>query len=183
MNCAKCNTTIPAGRVQLGFKVCVDCSTAQPYGCIDVVYHKTGNTIEVTTQEHAQAVRNASKRMGFGIMRGMRPGKTTNKKIVIEGARPVRMLPKPATGNFESVGTEMMAMIDSANYTGAVDYINTQYKEYQITLDQRNQFMAIIDTLKPKEKLQKVNLSAYSKSEASAPGLTEIDYAFRNWKK
>lgn len=183
MNCAKCNTTIPAGRVQLGFKVCVDCSTAQPYGCIDVVYHKTGNTIEVTTQEHAQAVRNASKRMGFGIMRGMRPGKTTNKKIVIEGAKPVRMLPVASSDKFESVGAEMMSLIESLNITGAVNYVNTQYKEYQITITQRNQLMDIIKTLTPKENVQKVNLTAYSKSEASIPSLTEIDYAFRNWKK
>ena len=35
-------------------------------GCI--VYHKTGNTIEVTTGEVADSVRRLSRRRGFGTM-------------------------------------------------------------------------------------------------------------------
>jgi len=32
MTC-KCNNTIPQGRVDLGYEVCVDCSTTEQYGC------------------------------------------------------------------------------------------------------------------------------------------------------
>ena len=183
MNCAKCHNAIPVGRLQLGFKVCVDCSTAQPYGCIDVVYHKTGNTIEVTTQEHAQAVRNASKRMGFGIMRGMRPGKTTNRKIVVEGATPVRMLPKHATHNFDQVGADMMTEFETNGVEAANKLINKQYADFQITLQQRNQLADILKSITPKEVVVKVNMKAYSKQEVTQQPPSEIDYAFRNWKK
>ena len=37
-------------------------------GVVDVVYHKTGNTIEITTGEVADSVRKLSRRRGFGTM-------------------------------------------------------------------------------------------------------------------
>ena len=42
MKC-KCKDIIPQGRVRLGFKVCVKCSTVERYGCAPVINHKTGN--------------------------------------------------------------------------------------------------------------------------------------------
>ena len=42
-----CGNIIPKKRVEMGYKVCVECSTTEKYGCIDIIYHKTGNTIEI----------------------------------------------------------------------------------------------------------------------------------------
>ena len=42
MKC-KCNKPIPNGRLRLGFKVCISCSSVEAYGCAPVINHKTGN--------------------------------------------------------------------------------------------------------------------------------------------
>ena len=43
----KCNHNIPQARLDLGYTVCVECSTEEKLGCIDTINHKTGNTIQV----------------------------------------------------------------------------------------------------------------------------------------
>ena len=65
MKC-KCDNTIPQGRVDLGYKVCVDCSTTEAYGCAPLINHKTGNTIQIVTQEVAKALHKAGRRKGYG---------------------------------------------------------------------------------------------------------------------
>ena len=49
MKC-KCTKIIPAGRVGLGYKTCVDCSTTELYSYIPIIEHKTGNTIQIVSQ-------------------------------------------------------------------------------------------------------------------------------------
>jgi len=49
MKC-KCNNIIPAPRVKLGYTVCVQCSTVEPYGCAPVINHKTGNSIQIMSK-------------------------------------------------------------------------------------------------------------------------------------
>ena len=48
MNCIKCKEEIHAARLKVlpKTKVCVNCSTAEAVSCVDVIYHKTGNTIQ-----------------------------------------------------------------------------------------------------------------------------------------
>ena len=47
MNCTKCKENIDTRRLKAlpKTKVCVNCSTAEAVSCVDVIYHKTGNTI------------------------------------------------------------------------------------------------------------------------------------------
>ena len=71
MKC-KCNKTIPKARINLGYNTCVDCSTVKPYGCVNITYHKTGNTIQITSQDVANKLRKLSARSGYGIMRGIK---------------------------------------------------------------------------------------------------------------
>ena len=71
MQCNKCKSEIPAKRVELGYKVCVKCSTVESYGCVDIVYHKTGNTVQPVDKRTAELINKASRRSGFGVMRGM----------------------------------------------------------------------------------------------------------------
>ena len=65
MKC-KCNNIIPQGRVNLGYKTCVNCSTTERYGCIPITYHKTGNTIQIVSQAQSAAIAKASRRKGYG---------------------------------------------------------------------------------------------------------------------
>ena len=67
MKC-KCAKIIPDGRLRLGFKVCVNCSTVLRYGCAPVINHKTGNTIQIMSSEDAAKVAKLFRRRGYGTM-------------------------------------------------------------------------------------------------------------------
>ena len=67
MKC-KCNKIIPEGRLRLGFRVCVSCSTVSKYGCAPVINHKTGNTIQIMSSEDAAKVAKLTRRRGYGTM-------------------------------------------------------------------------------------------------------------------
>ena len=67
MKC-KCKNNIPEGRLRLGFKVCVDCSTDERYGCAPIINHKTGNTIQIMSSEDAAKVAKLTRRRGYGTM-------------------------------------------------------------------------------------------------------------------
>ena len=67
MKC-KCNNIIPEGRLRLGFRVCVECSTVSRYGCAPVINHKTGNTIQIMSSEDAEKIYKLTRRRGYGTM-------------------------------------------------------------------------------------------------------------------
>ena len=67
MKC-KCKNIIPEGRLRLGFRVCVDCSTVSRYGCAPVINHKTGNTIQIMSSEDAEKIYKLTRRRGYGTM-------------------------------------------------------------------------------------------------------------------
>ena len=67
MKC-KCKNIIPMQRVILGFKVCVDCSTTEQYGCSAITYHKTGNSIQIMSSSDAAKVAKMTQRRGYGTM-------------------------------------------------------------------------------------------------------------------
>ena len=81
----KCNHNIPQARLDLGYKVCVDCSTEEKLGCIDTIHHKTGNTIQVMSREDADKANKLTKRAGFGILRSMSNGSSQHKSNMITG--------------------------------------------------------------------------------------------------
>ena len=67
MKC-KCNNIIPKQRVNLGYKVCVDCSTTEQYGCSAITYHKTGNSIQIMSSSDAAKIAKMTQRRGYGTM-------------------------------------------------------------------------------------------------------------------
>ena len=67
MKC-KCKNIIPEGRLRLGFRVCVECSTVEAYGCAPVINHKTGYTIQKMSQEDAKRIAKLTRRRGYGTM-------------------------------------------------------------------------------------------------------------------
>ena len=58
----KCKNIIPEGRLKLGYSVCVECSTVDRYGCAPITFHKTGNTIQIVSQEVSASVHKAWRR-------------------------------------------------------------------------------------------------------------------------
>ena len=72
MNKCACKQTIPQGRIDLGYKTCVDCSSVEAYGCVGISNHKTGNTIQILPKEVAENINRLSARKGYGVMTGMK---------------------------------------------------------------------------------------------------------------
>ena len=69
MKC-KCNKQIPQGRLRLGFKVCVSCSSVEAYGCAPLINHKTGNSIQIMSSADAKKIAKLTRRKGYGTMLG-----------------------------------------------------------------------------------------------------------------
>ena len=67
MKC-KCKNIIPNGRVILGYKVCVNCSTTERYGCAPLINHKTGNSIQIMSSSDAAIIAKLTRRRGYGTM-------------------------------------------------------------------------------------------------------------------
>ena len=69
MQC-KCKKIIPTQRVNLGFAICVDCSTTEAYGCAPLINHKTGNSIQIMSSSDARKIAKMTQRRGYGTMLG-----------------------------------------------------------------------------------------------------------------
>ena len=67
MKC-KCDNIIPQGRVKLGYKVRVDCSQTEQYGCAPLINHKTGNSIQIMSSSDAARMAKITRRRGYGTM-------------------------------------------------------------------------------------------------------------------
>ena len=67
MKC-KCKQIIPNGRVRLGFKVCISCSSVEAYGCAPLINHKTGNSIQIMSKSDADKIAKMTQRRGYGTM-------------------------------------------------------------------------------------------------------------------
>ena len=64
----KCKNIIPDGRVNLGYKVCVNCSDTERYGCAPLISHKTGNSIQIMSSSDAAIIAKMTRRRGYGTM-------------------------------------------------------------------------------------------------------------------
>lgn len=151
MKCKKCDKDIPQKRIELGFKKCVDCSDTERYGVIDVVYHKTGNAIEITDAKTAEAVNKAAKRSGYGVMRGMTKGgsksvSTYKPKNKNKG----NSVSTTFVGNkvtFDKVGEKAMLFFEIEGLESAYAVIDKALKEMEINTNQRNKLRQVFESL------------------------------------
>ena len=58
----KCGTKVHPVRLELGYKTCVSCSTTKTYSYVPIIEHKTGNTIQIVSQEVSASVHRAWRR-------------------------------------------------------------------------------------------------------------------------
>jgi hypothetical protein len=172
MKC-KCGNIIPEKRTQMGYKVCVDCSTTERYGCIDIVYHKTGNTIEILEAEDARKMKKLAQRRGFGSLRSMGPGSSeTGKKNISIGASTAFI------GNeqsFEREGERAMLFLETFGKEKAIHSIETARKDCRISSSQALRLVKIITILSPEEKASEHTREAHTPSQ-------EIMDVFKYWK-
>tara|TARA_R110002012_G_scaffold88492_4_gene217914 strand:+ start:275 stop:463 length:189 start_codon:yes stop_codon:yes gene_type:complete len=58
----KCGNPVHPVRLELGYKNCVSCSKVQQVSYIPIITHKTGNTIQIVSQEVSASVHKAWRR-------------------------------------------------------------------------------------------------------------------------
>jgi hypothetical protein len=61
MRC-KCNNIIPQGRVDLGYKTCINCSTTQQYSYVPIIANKQMLEVQVVSQELSALVHKSWRR-------------------------------------------------------------------------------------------------------------------------
>ena len=58
----KCGENVHPVRLELGYNTCMPCSTTQTYSYVPIIEHKTGNTIQIVSQEVSASVHRAWRR-------------------------------------------------------------------------------------------------------------------------
>ena len=62
MNCSRCNTVIPKGRIDMGYTICTNCSTEDKVSCHTIYPHKTGGYIQVVSKEESENLNRLDRR-------------------------------------------------------------------------------------------------------------------------
>lgn len=151
MKCKNCDKDIPQKRIELGFKKCVNCSDTEKYGVVDVVYHKTGNTVEIMDAKSAEAINKASKRSGYGVMRGMTKGGSKSiSSYNPNGKNKGTGASTSFIGNeisFDKVGEKAMLFFEVDGIDSAFEVIEKAFKNMEINLYQRNKLFQVFENL------------------------------------
>ncbi len=171
MHCVNCKSEIPQVRIELGYSDCVDCSTVEQVSCIDICYHKTGNTIQVTDRATAARVNKLSQRSGYGIMRGLRGGTSSKSKVKTSGRVPIFRV--PTEEDYVRTLKELEYNLDRGS-SWCKDWIARLYSTHHISGTHVRHLNTIIDTLLPEVK-DDIVTDDYVVDE-------QIAYAFKNWR-
>jgi len=129
MNCKKCNSKLATKRAELGFRVCTACSEVEAYGCVDIVYHKTGNTVQVMSKEQAASVNKYARKRFGTVLKGGIKSTTYNPKGIIKGCSTTFI---GSDKSYEKVGEMMMNLLDAKGFDTASHYIDKQADNYAI---------------------------------------------------
>jgi hypothetical protein len=58
----KCGKEVHPVRLELGYRSCVSCSQVKTYSYVPIIEHKTGNTIQIVSQELSAVVHKSWRR-------------------------------------------------------------------------------------------------------------------------
>ena len=150
MKCIKCKSTINRQRIKAlpNTKVCVNCSTTEQVGCVDITYHKTGNTIQVMDKDSAAKINKLARRGNFGIMTGMKGGSGGVSKSKIIGN--VRVWRQPTEEDYQRALAKVGELIEIGCREKCFKYIENQYASKAISSTHTYNLRVIVDTLLPK---------------------------------
>ena len=190
MDC-KCGKEIPQKRAELGYRQCVECSTVEKVGCVDVIYHKTGNTIEITDGETAERIRKLSRRNARGLMVGMKPVQKSmaySPSGKVNGQRLLERAVRPDPVQFERDGEEALGLMEAEGMQSALAWLQKRVQDLWITPVQAGRIRVILEAMRPPEpeRPKAANLRGpYSKLGPPEPRQEvseEIQQAFRSWR-
>lgn len=148
MKCKSCSCDIPSKRIALGFKHCVSCSTVECYGTVDIVYHKTGNTVQHVSAETAKQVNKLASRRGFGsslgrISAGSSGGDFSKKKY--EHGASIAQVGSPEM--YERVGQDVMLELEYLGYEAAIKLIDKSFNKLRINQQQSFKLKQVVNAL------------------------------------
>ena len=66
LKCSMCSDEMPSGRLEMGYTICVKCSTEEKVSCHTIYPHKTGGYIQVVSKEQSANL-NRLDRRGTGV--------------------------------------------------------------------------------------------------------------------
>ena len=176
MKCISCKVIIPEQRLKMlpNTKECVECSSEEAKGAVDIVYHKTGNTIQIMDKAQADAINKSARRSGFGSLRAMKGGSGGGDMKVTLGTTSI--IPRQSTReDFEITGKKMMEMMEWKDREGIIQYLNTRLNQRSINSSQFRQLNDILNQFMPEEKKP-----IEEKEEIKMDD--DIQWAFKNWK-
>jgi len=174
MLCKSCRTTIPAQRLRVlpGTLHCASCSSEEPVGCVDIVYHKTGNTIQIMPREQAQAINKSARRSGFGSLASMRGGSSSEKTGAY--VHQVPLIRQATREDFNLAGERVMHFIELGMRERALVEVKEAGKSRLITPPQIRQLNAIIDQFLPPQAREEVQREVYVADDTK--------WVFANWR-
>jgi hypothetical protein len=148
MNCKSCQEPIHPDRLKAlpHTTTCVNCSDVKGVACVDIVYHKTGNTIQIMDQAAAKAINKASQRTGFGSLKALKGGSGGDGlRNVKTGVFKMRI--PPNLNDYEKVGEEIMKFVEFKEKEEAIELLNNALSKNRVTSSQYSQLLTIINEL------------------------------------
>ena len=177
MKCIKCKDKIDARRLKAlpQTKVCVNCSTTEAVSCVDITYHKTGNTIQIMDKESADKINKMAKRSGFGIMAGMKGSSGGgSSKLSSLGKTSANVFRMATEEDYQRALKGLELFIDTEDREKCLKYVKEQYDSKLINSKHSFNLRQIIDTLLPPPK----KTVAFRDETVDE----EVSHVFRNWK-
>ena len=120
MNCSMCGNNVPKGRSELGYTICVNCSTEEKVACHTIYPHKTGGYIQVVSKEQSENL-NRLDRRGYSGVKKARNYKSIIKKKSEDLDKTAKVV-RNRTSSSDS--------IVHIPYTTALDMVNKYYEEW-----------------------------------------------------
>jgi hypothetical protein len=144
MNCKSCYNKLPQKRIELGFKHCVNCSTEDAYGTVDITYHKTGNTVQHVDKATAKNINKAARRNTYGSNLGQigKGGHTEFARKINIGCS-TSFIGSQKT--FERIGEEAMLKLDLLGLDKALDFIKRKHESLSINTQQFNKLKQTLE--------------------------------------
>ena len=124
MNCKKCSNKIPTTRSDMGYTICVDCSTEEKVSCHTIYPHKTGSYIQVVSKEQSENL-NRLDRRGVGVTKSAKYYKPFTIK---EKEEPKQYKNRRCTNKYTSYDIALnmvMSYYDEWGYKPTLKYLRT----------------------------------------------------------
>ena len=113
LQCSKCDNQIPSARMEMGYTICIKCSTEEKVSCHTIYPHKTGGYIQVVSKEQSKNLNRLDRRGYSGMKKA-----TKYKEFNIEP------MEEPKQYNFRPCNKQY------TSYEDALNMVNDYYDEW-----------------------------------------------------